>query len=98
MQEQAKTEQKAEHKAVPVVVTLSGIMHVDLPEGMTAEELQAYAIEHWNIDTTKVDESFVVKSDVWTNRTRMCQGTEDVTDHLSEESMLRVVLPLVSKG
>lgn len=85
-------------KTVPVVVTLSGTMDLELAEGMTAQDIQDLVKEHWNIDPEQVHESFVVMSDMITGASMLCQDEEDLTQHTRENSMLRVVLPLAPKG
>lgn len=83
---------------VPVVVTLSGVINTEDIKSFTADKLVNFAINHWNIDPTSVDNPFVTVHNKRTNRYRPIQGEEVVGEVDTEVDVVRVVLPLKPKN
>lgn len=83
---------------VPVVVTIGGLVTVGVGEELTAKELQEKVIASYNIDSTQIEEPFVVVSDNVTNQVDVCQDEDKIKEKIGEQSVLRVVLPLVPKS
>jgi len=82
---------------VPVVVTLSGRVEVDVTDEMTAVEIRQHVMAHWNLDETQIYQPFVVVSDSVRNSMSVCGEDDQLRDHMKEHPVLRVVLPLASK-
>ena len=84
-------------KVVPVIVTLSGKLDVDVPEGMTIDQMKNHAMKVWGISPEEVHQSFVVLSDMAVNMNQVCDDDCNVEPLLKRTSVLRVVLPLKPK-
>jgi len=84
-------------KTVPVVVTLSGKIEVELLEGMTVEDVKNLVVKAWNIDEEQISQPFVVISDIMTNASSVCEYADELSSKVKENGMLRVILPLVQK-
>lgn len=86
-----------ENRTVPIVVTLSGKMELEVTDGMTMADVQELAAKNWNIDMNEVSQPFMVAADIVTGSHVLVDAKMEVSGNTKETELLRVVLPLRPK-
>lgn len=88
------TKKPTTNDTVPMVVTLSGILRVQDMEGVTADTLVSFALDHWNISREIVDRPFVAIHDKIANKNKTVEGDGLIGPLDASRQVIRVVLPL----
>lgn len=87
-------EKRTNSEAVPMVVTLSGVLKIEEIEGMTADSIVDFTLGQWGIARDMVEAPFVAVHDKVSRKHRPVEGNALIGPVDPQKQVIRVVLPL----